>query len=241
VVDGVVLREPPLHSIANGSAAGIDLLIGTTRDEVRYYAYLFPYLLDLPTEWVVNLNSYLVDLFGGREGDLAAQYANTIATVESYLERRPGASSIDAGLAAATDVLFRVPSIRLADAQRAHDPDVWMWRFDWGSPIDDGIYGAMHAVELPFVFGNLAAADDYIGDDPPKKLMRRVQRAWISFAYTGDPNTRGLPNWPRYGDERETMLLDVKPTVANDPDAEDRAYWDGIPFDGVAPAMFDIR
>ena len=34
VIDGVFLPEHPLSSVANGSAAGIDLLIGTNRDEL---------------------------------------------------------------------------------------------------------------------------------------------------------------------------------------------------------------
>jgi para-nitrobenzyl esterase len=33
---------------------------------------------------------------------------------------------------------------------------------------------------------------------------------WVSFVKTGDPNTSGLPNWPKYGAGTD-IILDFTP------------------------------
>ena len=58
VVDGVLLPDHPLAAVANGAAAGIDLLIGTNRDELTLFGLGNPALMafddDGVTRWVGN-------------------------------------------------------------------------------------------------------------------------------------------------------------------------------------------
>src|SRR6204780_5562840 len=58
VVDGVLLPEHPLAAVANGAAVGIDLLIGTNRDELTLFGLGNPALMALDedgvTRWVAN-------------------------------------------------------------------------------------------------------------------------------------------------------------------------------------------
>jgi para-nitrobenzyl esterase len=49
--------------------------------------------------------------------------------------------------------------------------------------------------------------------------------AWASFAATGDPATLALGEWPTYGEERATLLLDVDHRVELDPHAAERSVW----------------
>jgi para-nitrobenzyl esterase len=134
-----------------------------------------------------------------------------------------------------TDRVFRIPAIRLAEAQVANGAPVWMYRFDWRSTAFDGAFGACHALEIPFVFDNLSApgADMFTGGSAPQSIATQMHAAWVSFAKTGDPNgdprTGELPEWPAYDTARRaTMLLDVEPQVADDPDGELRELWDGL-------------
>jgi para-nitrobenzyl esterase len=47
--------------------------------------------------------------------------------------------------------------------------------------------------------------------------------AWAAFARTGNPNHKGLPNWPVFKtDQRATMVFDNQCKVVNDPHGEER-------------------
>ena len=42
-----------------------------------------------------------------------------------------------------------------------------------------------------------------------KTLAKKMSRAWINFARTGNPNAEGLPQWPEYKpEEGATMVFD---------------------------------
>jgi para-nitrobenzyl esterase len=231
VIDGETLPEPPLHAVAGGAAAGVDLLTGTNLDETRYWALYSPLFLilgPLPYVFLVPYVGDAVQATGKPAGDIISTYKSL------YPTQTPGQLS----MTLATDIFFHVPHVRLADAQSALQPRTWMYFFTWPSPMEGGKYGSMHALELPFVFGNLDVAKDFVGDDPPLELAGRIQNAWVAFARTGDPNHTGLPQWPAYeAQDRAVMVLDESPAVQEDPFAPERGIWDGVPFDSVTPSV----
>jgi para-nitrobenzyl esterase len=230
VIDGSVLPEPPLHAIAEGSAAGVDFLAGTNLDEVRFWMISTPLLAVATIQTALQYMPMLKKSLGDRAGSIEA----------SYKAKRPKATDGDITMAIATDVMFRVPQIRVVEAQCAHRPKTWMYLFTWPSPVHDGILGSCHALELPFVFDRLHAplTVEFLGNDPPQKLADIMQDAWIAFAKTGDPNHKGIPNWPAYNKRtRATMELNVNPAVLNDPYGAERRLWNGIPFDSVNPSL----
>ncbi|WP_341845567.1 hypothetical protein [Streptomyces silaceus] len=71
---------------------------------------------------------------------------------------------------------------------RAH-----VYEFAWRSPAVDGLLGAAHTVELPFVFDRLGLAalrgpHGLLGAaEPPLALAEQMHAAWVAFARTGDP------------------------------------------------------
>jgi para-nitrobenzyl esterase len=128
---------------------------------------------------------------------------------------------------------FRVGSIRLAERKVAAAPvppgaPVFMYRFDFTTPVLDGRLGATHALDITFGFDNLDKTRLH-GDRPEAPaLAERMSEAWLAFARTGDPNHPGLPSWPTYDpDRRATMLFDTDCRIADDPDAEERRAWEG--------------
>ena len=125
---------------------------------------------------------------------------------------------------------FRVGSIRLAERKLAGGQRrrVFMYRFDFTTPVLDGRLGSPHALDLAFCFDNLDKTRLHGGRPEAPALAERVSEAWLAFARTGDPNHPGLPAWPAYDtDRRATMLFDVDCRVADDPDAEERLAWEG--------------
>jgi para-nitrobenzyl esterase len=121
-----------------------------------------------------------------------------------------------------------IPSIRLVEAQLCHRDRVWLYQFDWSTPILGGILGAFHMLDLPFTFERY---DDpaLLGDDPPRQLGHDLHGALVRFAATGDPNGGTLPHWPSYDlHRRQTMLFDASCAVAENPRAAIRELWERV-------------
>jgi para-nitrobenzyl esterase len=222
VVDGVVLPEPPIDAIGKGQAAGVSVLIGTTRDEWRLFTMLDPAVGRLDDAGVAK-----------RVAGLVHEPSRAADVVARYRAARPDASASDLWSDLGTDVVFRVPAIRLAERQSALGNDVYMYRFDYCTPVFGGVLGACHALEIPFVFESLGGAGVEMLVGPigaeMRTLSRRMHEAWVAFARTGRPAADGLPEWPPYTAERRaTMLFDFQPSVVDDPGAEDREVWAGL-------------
>jgi para-nitrobenzyl esterase len=117
------------------------------------------------------------------------------------------------------------------EAQLAHQPAAFMYRFDWATPAMGGAMGACHAVELPFVFGVADSPEGKLfsgGGPDAVRLQEQVMDAWIAFARTGEPKHAGLPNgrWPAYdGERRSTMVFDRECGVELDPRSAEREAW----------------
>jgi para-nitrobenzyl esterase len=231
VVDGSVLPEPPLHAIRAGCARDVALITGTTLDELRLWSLYVPILRwtrPHAIEWALR------HAVGDRWREVIAAYRCS----------RPGEKAGNLTMAINGDLLFRMPAVRLAETQSAHRPaDTRMYLFAWRTPVLGGRLGALHGVDVPFVFGNLHApgVELYTGNGEDRRaLSDLVLEAWIAFAKSGDPNHPGLPNWPAYRDDsRATLVFDGTTAVEDDPMAEERSIWADVPFDGLRPAIED--
>ena len=114
------------------------------------------------------------------------------------------------------NVLF-YPSI--LNALKTQQNNIWYYRFDWDKlpgPFNV-IYGAAHAFDLPFAFGNfgpsLYANFSYTLSNQGGRLALSdaMMRSIGAFARTGDPNNFGLgvtwPVWP------STLVFDASLTA----------------------------
>jgi para-nitrobenzyl esterase len=218
VVDGIVLPERPIDAIGGGSATDVAVLIGTTRDEMKLFGMLDPGLNDLDDAKMLRRGAAFV-------GD-EAKAADIIGV---YKTTRPGIAPAELWSALATDSVFRIPAVRLAERQSGRGNAVYMYRFDWATPVFGGQLGACHALEIPFVFDNLDALGSEMFTGPASPEMREMARAmhtaWHTFARTGNPGD----NWPRYTSaDRKVMRFDLTPEVIDDPDAAEREAWEGV-------------
>lgn len=225
VVDGTLLPQHPLEAVRGGSAADVPLVIGTTADEWN--------LFHLPSRQSGPLAE---DVLRRRLGRIVGA-ERVDDTLDAYRAVHPQAD-FDALLCAVmTDKVFRMPAIRLAQAQLPHASRVSMYRFGYGSTAFNGVLGACHAIDIPFVFANLnkRGVDILVGDidDDARRLAERCGRAWTLAARTGSPEHDDLA-WPSYDlDDRATCELDSTPAVSRDPDADLRRLWDELD----APAL----
>jgi para-nitrobenzyl esterase len=196
---GDALAEPRRFVAAAAHAAGergVDLVIGTTREEMGAFFAADPAMAE-PDPAAVAAR------FAALAGDPAA--------IELYRRRRPGGSVAELLGDLVTDHMFLFPSLLLADAATAAGRSAWVYQFDWAPPGNR--FRACHCLELPFVFGNPGAWADAAmleGHDPAvvAALSAAIRSAWTGFAGSGDPGT-ALQPWPAYRPgSRQTMRFD---------------------------------
>lgn len=208
IVDGEVLPARPIERIETGSSRGLDILIGTTTEEWRFFM--------VPTGAIDQVSEQQLTLGAAARGLRQEALA-------AYRSSRPGASPGDLLSAVVTDWFFRIPAIRLAEAHDRARRTPFVYEFAWSSPLFDGKLGACHALEIPFVFDHLELSR-MTGDRPPQVLADAMHRAWIAFA------TSGNPGWPPYNSEDRVVMhfADDGGTLEADPQASLRWLWDGV-------------
>jgi para-nitrobenzyl esterase len=221
VVDGVTLSSLPHDALAAGSARRVPLLIGTTRDECSFFTVAGPMMDN--DEHVMEQTAALV----GREA--------AAPIVETYRRRRVGrgepVTPWHLWSAITTDIVFRLPSLSLAEAHRRWQGSTFVYLFERESPFLGGALGAVHGLDVPFVFGTHThpSVSLFTGtDDAGGRLAQSMGAAWSAFARTGDPSCEEIGAWPPYDDTRPTMLLGDDSGPARDPYGDERAIWEEI-------------
>jgi para-nitrobenzyl esterase len=222
VVDGRFLPRHPLRAVETGASAGIDLLIGTNRDELTLFGLGNPALLALDDagvlRWVEN----------------AAPDMPGHALLDGYRQARQARgealTSTALWVAAGTDIVFRWPSLQLAAAHRAWGGRSFVYLFTWESPAFGGLLGSCHALELPFVFAavHVPAVQLFSGSGPETdRLSRQMHEAWLAFARAGDPSHDGIGEWPDWEPAaRRTMIFGPEAGLAEAPRDEELSLFE---------------
>ncbi|MCM3767652.1 carboxylesterase/lipase family protein [Neobacillus niacini] len=213
VVDGVSLPKHPHEAIAGGSAKDVAILIGTNKDEFNIFTVF-------DTEWKDADEAKAKELFEKTFGPLLPLLSNQF--------RGPLNQELFNKLL--TIHIFTYPAQKLAELQVNQGAPVWMYRFDWETPVFDGALKATHALEIPFVWNTLdkPKTTNFTGSSPERKLVSvQMHQAWINFARNSNPNTDDLPLWPKYDlNFRPTMIFNLESEVVNDPNREERLKWE---------------
>jgi para-nitrobenzyl esterase len=212
VADGNIVPEDPPAVLAAGHAANVSLLVGTNAEEWKLFALMSPGAAN---------DDELHERLGLLTGDPAAMMALYRA---EHLVDTPAAVECEV----LTDLVFRVPTSRLADIQARHAP-TFQYLFAWRSPSMGGMLGSSHAMEIPFVFDVTqdARVAMLVGHEPPVELAAQIHGAWVSFATNGAPSVSGVGDWqPVTPDRRPVMVFDTESEVRLDPHDKTLRIWD---------------
>lgn len=215
VVDGVVLPQEPLQAIRQGASSSVPVMIGTNRDEMEIMRLLDKSIYDFDDD---EVERRAAELFGDLSGEALTLYRGP--------ERR---TTENVWTAVDTDRLFLMPAIALAEAHGDAGGTTWLYLFTWTTTAFGGRMGAVHTLEIPFVFNNFAlGASPELTGGPPEHahaLGDRMHRTWARFARHGDPTHDGIAWAPYEPQERATMIFDTECAVVGDPQRDRRVLW----------------
>lgn len=210
VVDGEVLPRSPWEALRAGQGSGVELIAGHNRDEAKLFTVM-----------------------SGRSGRVTQEEADAVLSrfapgsggAAAYRAAHPDADPTTLQDLVMSDWLFRMPSLRLAEAHTAGGGTSYLYELAWPAPAFGGALGACHGLDVPLVFGNLIGgiATLALGEEPPAEawaVSEAMGRAWHAFAEHGDPG------WaPCRTGERLTRVFAAEPHTVPYPQEVSRRIW----------------
>lgn len=222
VLDERSLTRHPFYPDAAPQSASVPMLIGNTRGETRnLIGRGDPSTFDL--RWEDLPERLALEM----RADIRPE-----TVVAEYRRLYPQASATDVFFAATTASRSWRGAVIELEARSRVAADTYAYQLDWPSPLDGGRWGACHGLDIPLVFGTLAAEGSLTGDSAAaRSVSRQMGDAFLAFARAGDPNHAGLPRWRPYRvEERATMIFDTQSGLVNDPRSEERRLFAKVPF-----------
>lgn len=141
VIDGDVIPTRPIDRIVAGAGAHIDVMVGTNADEWRFFL--------VPNGAIGHIADEVL------AGAIAAYGLPVETTLVAYRAAYPNASAGDLLAAIQSDWYICIPALRLADAHAKSASATYIYEFAWRSPQFNGLLGACHGGEIPFVFDTI--------------------------------------------------------------------------------------
>lgn len=196
--DNEVLPEEPGAALRAGRFHRVPVLSGATRDEARLFVGLF------------------YDLAGAEITE--AQYLALVAAAfgenaEVVLERYPLESFESPSVAWAAVITDRVWALRTMEQHLAlaeHVPTFAYEFADRQAPVTvpfppEFPPGAHHNAEVAYQL-TVAGSEEEL-TEAQWELAARMNRYWVNFARTGDPNDGELPAWPSFDPAAEVPAV----------------------------------
>ncbi|MBN2174211.1 MAG: carboxylesterase/lipase family protein [Bacteroidales bacterium] len=194
-VDGKYITQHPFDPTPAEFSKDIPMLIGSNLNEFGYSnrQLITPKTMD-------EVKATLAQRYGAE---------NVVKYIAAYQEAYPDDDQPQHILVTSVrNIALDQASIKVAQG----GAPVYVYLFEWQSPVNDGSLGAAHGMELPFMFSNIALARRLTGGgEDAYELADKISSAWINFVKTGDPNCKKLPKWPEHTPEKGgTMVFDNK-------------------------------
>ena len=188
--DGHVIPNRGMQFSRKSFYNDVPVIFGTNRDETKLFAAM-------ESDYSTSLFNRLIVVRNQEMYDLTAEYASNnwkISAVDN-----PARDMISSG-----------------------KKDVFAYRFDWDEQgkvlwMDfSKIFGAAHAMEIPFVTGTmkLLGIERFMFNDENLpdaiRLSIAMQSYWAEFAYSGDPGKgrdNNLPKWNSWSRSGDKFLI----------------------------------
>ncbi|NKB99586.1 MAG: carboxylesterase family protein [Pseudomonadales bacterium] len=194
IVDGEVLPDEVNTIFAAGNQTDVPVLIGSNADEATTFD---PALLNPggSTDYVAAHSELVARTLPAAGDEVLALYPESQEVArDSYIRFN-------------TDAMFTQPMRLWADYTGNTTSPAYLYWWNW-RPVINGsdAYGAFHAAEIPYVFGNwsMFGIDVTPEDEAFSATMRKM---WTNFAKTGNPSVEGTLAWPAYTQEKPVTAI----------------------------------
>jgi para-nitrobenzyl esterase len=219
IVDGYFFPKSPFDIYAAGEQAHVPLLAGVNSEEAGYFAVLGR---EKPT--VENYRKALERLYPGKSEEVFQLYPASNET-----------EVMDAAQDLASDRFISYSTWKWVDlATKTGGKPTYYYLYDRPRPamrsemgdaqpgLAGGVArgeqaaanprprprGAVHSAEIEYAMGNLDLNKVYAWTPDDYKVSQVMQDYFANFIKTGNPNGKGLPNWPKFG-EGQRIVIDV--------------------------------
>jgi para-nitrobenzyl esterase len=204
IVDGWYIPEDPLKTFRSGHQNDVEILVGSNKDEGTFFQR-GPTSADAFTKQAQQ-----------RYGDQAKAFL-------ALYSADTDADATKSQLAETRDQLAW--HMRLwAEQTLRKGHRAYVYYFTHEPPVAPGqaSRGATHTAELPYVFH--IPGKQWTDDD--RKLSDTMLSYWANFAAKGDPNSKGLPQWPLFHSNDFSFVLGEAPGPGQAPDVERLQFFD---------------
>lgn len=224
-LDGVVFAQEPYDPAGTPLAAQVPVLVGYAQQEATFFL----------AGNTANFTLSEAQLQARVQKFLRLSGQATRELLQSYAAQYPGSTASQRLIAVASDYNYKLPTLAFADRQAdLGGAPVHAYAFDWTSPARNGVLGAAHTSEVPFIFGTLDAARHLVQDSADQLQVRdRIGAIWGQFARSGNPNSEraGVQHWSRYErGQRTTARIGKSWTVVGNPEAHARQALAQVPL-----------
>ncbi|MCX4163035.1 MULTISPECIES: carboxylesterase/lipase family protein [Paraburkholderia] len=218
IEDGNVLPVNSIGALAFGQYQKVPVLAGNTRDEGTLFAGLFG---SITGTGISGFKPSDYDRFGlqfnfNPNAPTALSQSDLINA--AYLPVTAFPFGWNALTVFTTNTVFLAPVAPQLTSLALQQPGkVWYYRFDWDeepAPFNT-VYGATHAMDLPFIFSNFGPnvfSFAYSNANQPGReaLSDAMIASVAAFARTGNPNTPALGvTWANFPAK---VVMDASPT-----------------------------
>ncbi|MBK8699230.1 MAG: carboxylesterase family protein [Saprospiraceae bacterium] len=186
ILDGTLVVATPQNTYHGGRQLKVPIIIGSNSAEI-------------PAGFVnAKTKEELFSLFGKLKEEAKVTYDSednkSLAELLSMVN---------------TDKIWAEPARFTARAFQKTKSPAYVYVFSY---VPDSLksmmpYGAAHASEIPYVFHNLHTRRGVkVASLLDRSVAKTIHNYWSNFAKTGNPNGKGLPNWPAYNSTNNLIM-----------------------------------
>ncbi len=219
IPDGQFMAADPIAAIVAGNYHKVPVLAGMTADEGKLFAPFLTLLGGPPGFKVSDADRF--KMMAGFNPDAPTALTEADILTADYVPSSAPGTGWTTKSALLGSLFMTANRDNVLDALASQQSNVWYYQFNWAQePAPwNTIYGAAHAFDLPFLFGNFGPSlfSNAVGGKANEAgrlaLSDAMMTTLATFVRTGNPAHAGLGvNWKPWPGK---LLFDASKTALN--------------------------